>query len=91
MPVNDARARRSGQEYELLMLAAELVVVAQYGSTRMLARKLRIPLAAAELFMDELERRGVVGPSTGAKARDVLVNPASLDTLLAGLWQRAAA
>jgi len=70
-----------GDEDPLLNEAMGHVVRSGLGSTSMLQSKMKVGFARARRIMDQLEERGVVGPSEGSKPRDVLMTVEELDEL----------
>lgn len=71
----------NGERDELFYEALRLVVTHQQGSISLLQRRLRIGYSRAARLIDELEAAGIVGPFTGSKARDVLVDESYLEDL----------
>jgi S-DNA-T family DNA segregation ATPase FtsK/SpoIIIE len=69
----------SNQVDELLDKAIELGRTYSKLSTSLLQRRLRIGYPRAARLMDQLEERGVIGPSDGSKSRDVIINQSPTD------------
>jgi DNA segregation ATPase FtsK/SpoIIIE, S-DNA-T family len=70
-----------GDEDPLLTQAMEIIVRSGLGSTSMLQSKMKVGFSRARRIMDQLEERGVVGPSEGSKPRDVLMTVEELQEL----------
>jgi S-DNA-T family DNA segregation ATPase FtsK/SpoIIIE len=67
----------------LLWEAADIVVTSGIGSTSLLQRRLSVGYARAGRIMDMLEAKGIVGPPSGSKPREVLVEIDDLEALKA--------
>lgn len=66
--------------------AARVVVRHQQGSVSLLQRRLKLGYSRAARIVDQLEQAGIVGPSEGSKAREVIVeNEEQLETILRSL------
>ncbi|HIA31243.1 MAG TPA: DNA translocase FtsK, partial [Candidatus Marinimicrobia bacterium] len=70
-----------GNGDDLLNEAIRLVVIHQQGSISLLQRRLKVGYSRAARLIDEMEKIGVVGPFTGSKAREVLVDESYLEII----------
>jgi S-DNA-T family DNA segregation ATPase FtsK/SpoIIIE len=64
----------SGEDEELIEQCIEVIRSEQKASVSLLQRRLRLGYTRAARIMDELEQRGIVGPSKGAEPRDILID-----------------
>jgi DNA segregation ATPase FtsK/SpoIIIE-like protein len=78
------QADEDSDEDPLLDQAMDIIVRSGLGSTSMLQSKMKVGFSRARRIMDQLEERGVVGPSEGSKPRDVLMTVEELDELRGG-------
>lgn len=82
-PGSAATAEDMEEDDPLVWEAAQVVVDSQLGSTSGLQRRLKVGYARAGRIMDNLERKGVVGPPEGSKPREVLLDADGLEELRA--------
>ncbi|HKE99859.1 MAG TPA: DNA translocase FtsK 4TM domain-containing protein [Actinomycetes bacterium] len=75
------QAEEDSDEDPLLDQAMDIIVRSGLGSTSMLQSKMKVGFSRARRIMDQLEERGVVGPSEGSKPRDVLMTVEELGEL----------
>ena len=69
------------EQDEMLSEAIKLVVIHQQGSISLLQRRLKLGYSRAARLIDEMEKIGIVGPFTGSKAREVLVDESYLEMI----------
>ena len=66
---------------ELLNKAIEIIIVSKQASISLLQRRLSIGYSRAARLIDEMERLRIVGPFSGSKAREILVDESYLETI----------
>ena len=76
--INDGE---EGINDDLLHKAIEIIVMSKQGSISLLQRRLSVGYSRAARLIDEMERLKIVGPFTGSKAREVLVDESYLETI----------
>ncbi len=64
----------SGEDEDLIQQCVEVIRSEQKASVSLMQRRLRLGYTRAARIMDELELRGIVGPSKGAEPRDILID-----------------
>ena len=70
-----------GIDDDLLNKAIEIIVMSKQGSISLIQRRLSVGYSRAARLIDEMERLKIVGPFTGSKAREVLVDESYLETI----------
>ena len=78
---NEYNGSDDGSNDELFNDAISLVVTHQQGSISLLQRRLKVGYSRAARLIDEMEQAGIVGPFTGSKAREVLVDESYLEII----------
>lgn len=73
-PMSDFESSGSDEDEELIQQCIEVIRSEQKASVSLLQRRLRLGYGRAARIMDELENRGIVGPSKGAEPRDILID-----------------
>jgi S-DNA-T family DNA segregation ATPase FtsK/SpoIIIE len=66
---------------ELLNEAINLVVIHQQGSISLIQRRMKVGYSRAARLIDRMEQLGIVGPFTGSKAREVMVDETYLQMI----------
>ncbi len=62
------------EDEDIIQQCIEVIRSEQKASVSLLQRRLRLGYTRAARIMDELENRGIVGPSKGAEPRDILID-----------------
>jgi len=73
-PPNAFGAESVAEDEALIQQSIEVIRSEQMASVSLLQRRLRLGYTRAARILDELENRGIVGPSKGAEPRDIIVN-----------------